>query len=136
MCAWNGQAARPHRARPIAAAVRRARGVRTRGDVLRGPHPGRARPARRAAHALDRRPVRCQDAGSGEPMNSPAAEVPGADRPAAATAGAGTRRTLLTLVRREFWEHRALWIAPLATAVLLALCAIPPPVRVALGDPE
>jgi len=39
-------------------------------------------------------------------------------------------------VRREFWEHRALWIAPLATAVLLALCAIPPHVRVDLGDPE
>lgn len=27
-------------------------------------------------------------------------------------------RTLLTLVRREYWEHRALWIAPLAVAAL------------------
>jgi ABC-2 type transport system permease protein len=26
-------------------------------------------------------------------------------------------------VRREFWEHRALWIAPLVVAALLALCA-------------
>jgi len=69
-------------------------------------------------------------------MNSPVAEVPGTDRPAAAPAGAGTGRTLLTLVRREFWEHRALWMAPLALAVLLALCAIPPHVRVDLGDPE
>jgi len=30
---------------------------------------------------------------------------------------------LLTLVRREFWEHRALWMAPLVVAALLALCA-------------
>ena len=30
---------------------------------------------------------------------------------------------LLTLVRREFWEHRALWLAPLAVAALLALVA-------------
>jgi ABC-2 type transport system permease protein len=29
-----------------------------------------------------------------------------------------------TLVRREFWEHRSLWIAPLAVAVLLLLCAL------------
>jgi len=30
---------------------------------------------------------------------------------------------LLMLVRREFWEHRSLWIAPLVVAALLALCA-------------
>jgi ABC-2 type transport system permease protein len=30
-----------------------------------------------------------------------------------------------TLVRREFWEHRALWIAPLAVAGLLLICALP-----------
>ena len=30
-------------------------------------------------------------------------------------------RVLLTLVRREFWEHRYLWLAPLVIAVLLAL---------------
>jgi len=29
-------------------------------------------------------------------------------------------RTLLTLVRREFWEHRYLWLAPLVVAALLA----------------
>lgn len=28
-------------------------------------------------------------------------------------------RTLVTLVRREYWEHRALWIAPLAVAALI-----------------
>ena len=35
----------------------------------------------------------------------------------------GPGEVLLTLVRREFWEHRALWLAPLVVAALLALCA-------------
>jgi ABC-2 type transport system permease protein len=33
-------------------------------------------------------------------------------------------RMLHTLVRREFWEHRALWIAPLVVAALLLLSAM------------
>jgi len=33
-------------------------------------------------------------------------------------------RTYLTLVRREFWEHRQLWIAPAASAAFLLLTAI------------
>jgi ABC-2 type transport system permease protein len=33
-------------------------------------------------------------------------------------------RTYLTLVRREFWEHRQLWIAPVASAAFLLLTAI------------
>ena len=33
-------------------------------------------------------------------------------------------RMFHTLVRREFWEHRALWIAPLAVAALLLLSAM------------
>jgi ABC-2 type transport system permease protein len=36
-------------------------------------------------------------------------------------AHAATGRTLLMLVRREFWENRYLWCAPLAVAVLIAL---------------
>lgn len=32
-------------------------------------------------------------------------------------------RTFQTLVRREFWEHRSLWVAPLAVTVLLLGCA-------------
>jgi ABC-2 type transport system permease protein len=32
-------------------------------------------------------------------------------------------RMLATLVRREFWEHRSLWIAPLAVAALVAVSA-------------
>jgi ABC-2 type transport system permease protein len=44
--------------------------------------------------------------------------------PASGVARAGLQRTLVTLVRREFWEHRALWIAPLATAALLVACTL------------
>jgi ABC-2 type transport system permease protein len=42
---------------------------------------------------------------------------------AAPTAAKGLTETLLTLVRREFWEHRSLWLAPLAVTALLALVA-------------
>jgi ABC-2 type transport system permease protein len=31
----------------------------------------------------------------------------------------------VTLVRREFWEHRGLWITPLIVAGLLLICALP-----------
>jgi ABC-2 type transport system permease protein len=41
---------------------------------------------------------------------------------------------LLTLVRREFWEHRALWLAPLVVAGLLALCATIGRVHMDLDD--
>ena len=43
---------------------------------------------------------------------------------AAATAAKGLTGTLRTLVRREFWEHRSLWLAPLVVTALLALCAL------------
>jgi ABC-2 type transport system permease protein len=33
-------------------------------------------------------------------------------------------RVLATLVRREFWEHRYLWLVPLVVAGLLACCAL------------
>jgi ABC-2 type transport system permease protein len=33
--------------------------------------------------------------------------------------------TLIMLVRRELWEHRALWLAPLLISVLLVACAFP-----------
>jgi ABC-2 type transport system permease protein len=59
-------------------------------------------------------------------MNSTLAESAG-DTPRSAVVFAakplGTQ--LLTLLRREFWEHRYLWLAPLATEVLLLLlCAV------------
>jgi ABC-2 type transport system permease protein len=48
-----------------------------------------------------------------------------ADTPALPQA-AGLGRTLGVLMRREFWEYRALWRAPLAVAVLFALVALFP----------
>jgi len=47
------------------------------------------------------------------------------EQPRSATAPAvrESGKVLLTLVRREFWEHRALWLAPLVVTALLALCA-------------
>jgi ABC-2 type transport system permease protein len=49
--------------------------------------------------------------------------VEGPRSTASPTAAKGLTETLLTLVRREFWEHRALWLAPLVVTALLALCA-------------
>ena len=41
---------------------------------------------------------------------------------------------LVTLVRRELWEHRYLWIAPLVLAVLLAVLAVVANVNLDLDD--
>jgi ABC-2 type transport system permease protein len=56
-------------------------------------------------------------------MSTPAATVAVAV-PASSVAPGSLQQTLVTLVRREFWEHRALWIAPLVTAALLVVCAL------------
>jgi ABC-2 type transport system permease protein len=57
-------------------------------------------------------------------MSSTLAEAAGeTSRSAAPPAHISTANTLVMLVRREFWEHRALWIAPLVVAGLLALVA-------------
>jgi ABC-2 type transport system permease protein len=34
-------------------------------------------------------------------------------------------RTLITLIRREFWEHRSLWITPLIVGAVIVLGAFP-----------
>jgi ABC-2 type transport system permease protein len=58
-------------------------------------------------------------------MNSTFAEAAGeSPRTAAVPARKPRLETLLTLVRREFWEHRYLWIAPLCVAALLLAVAI------------
>ena len=59
-------------------------------------------------------------------MSTPTAISQGEHAPAlkAWIAGNPQLRMLYTLVRREFWEHRSLWIAPAAVAVLLLLCAL------------
>jgi ABC-2 type transport system permease protein len=56
-------------------------------------------------------------------MNANAADLASAPAPAL-TRRAGTLDTLVTLARRELWEHRALWIAPLVTEGLLALALL------------
>jgi ABC-2 type transport system permease protein len=56
-------------------------------------------------------------------MSTPAGSA-GLALPARAAAHGDLQRTLVTLVRREFWEHRYLWIAPLVTAALLVVCAL------------
>jgi ABC-2 type transport system permease protein len=57
-------------------------------------------------------------------MNSTLADTaPDGPRSDAAPAAKEPGAVLLTLVRREFWEHRALWLAPLCVVALLALCA-------------
>jgi ABC-2 type transport system permease protein len=59
-------------------------------------------------------------------MNSTFAEAAGdTPRTAPAPAVRPPGAALLTLVRREFWEHASLWRVPLVAAALLALCAIP-----------
>ncbi len=59
-------------------------------------------------------------------MNSPSAVAPGAV-PSGWRAWVATNpriRMFQTLVRREFWEHRSLWMAPLAVTALLLVCAL------------
>ena len=56
-----------------------------------------------------------------DPVDDPVADAGSARR---APAAAGHPPVLRTLIRREFWEHRALWMAPLSVAALLLLGAI------------
>jgi ABC-2 type transport system permease protein len=68
-------------------------------------------------------------------MNSTIADLtaePAGNPPLPAALPAG--RTLLTLVRREFWEHRALWLCPLVVAGLLVLTAVLVHARLGAGD--
>ena len=64
-------------------------------------------------------------------MSTPDTNFSSADRPAAIVppvSGVAQRsmlQTLIVLIRRELWEHRSLWIAPLVIAVLMVLTAFP-----------
>jgi ABC-2 type transport system permease protein len=53
--------------------------------------------------------------------DTPAAVAP----PVSAAAHQPVLRTLTVLIRRELWEHRALWITPLIVGGLLVLAAFP-----------
>ena len=58
-------------------------------------------------------------------MNTTFAEArDGTPSAAAPPAGRPLSSTLVTLVRREFWEYRVLWLGPLVAAALVALAAI------------
>jgi ABC-2 type transport system permease protein len=67
-------------------------------------------------------------------MNTETADLTTAAAPVAVSGNIGTGTTLVTLVRREFWEHTALWRVPLIAAVLLALCAVPAHVGIDADD--
>ncbi len=68
-------------------------------------------------------------------MSRTLADVAGdGERSAASTTAKGLAEVLLTLVRREFWEHRALWLCPLVVVGLLALCAAIGRVHIDLDD--
>ena len=58
-------------------------------------------------------------------MSSSVADAPPERAPSGAPpAPRALSRTLLSLVRREFWEHRALWVAPAVVAALMVLGAL------------
>ena len=68
-------------------------------------------------------------------MNTTLADTaPDSPRSDAAPAAKRPGEVLLTLVRRELWEHRALWLAPLVLAGLLALVATIGRVHIDLDD--
>jgi len=51
--------------------------------------------------------------------------APTASTESPTVSGTSTLRLFLMLIRREFWEHRSLWMAPLVIAILLVASAIP-----------
>jgi ABC-2 type transport system permease protein len=55
-------------------------------------------------------------------MNTETAQLGAA--PLTIPAAHATRTTLITLMRREFWEHRGLWLLPTIIAALLALATL------------
>ena len=58
------------------------------------------------------------------PSSSAVVSRPGASGLRAWVASNPHLRMFETLVRREFWEHRSLWRAPLVVTVLLLVCAL------------
>lgn len=53
----------------------------------------------------------------------PIAPAPDEASPSARSAQPRVLPALVTLIRREIWEHRQLWLAPLVVAVLVVACA-------------
>jgi ABC-2 type transport system permease protein len=63
-----------------------------------------------------------REAGPAEPVPD---ALPAELRSAPRSVRYGALTVLLTLMRRELWEHRQLWLAPITVAVLVILCAFP-----------
>ncbi len=102
----------------------RAPGVRPQHPAVRSGRSPATRRARRRAHAQHRRPVRCRDGQSGRRgtrsgyMNTQSNAVP--ESPLGpqeiAPAVMSPTRPLYWSVRRELWENRSIYIAPLVVA--------------------
>jgi ABC-2 type transport system permease protein len=64
-------------------------------------------------------------------MSTPGTNFSSADTPVAVappvsgTARQSMLKTMVVLIRRELWEHRALWVTPLIVGGLLVLTALP-----------
>lgn len=58
-------------------------------------------------------------------MNSSEAMTAAPASPASTTVQQSMTKVMVVLFRREFWEHRSLWITPLIVAGLMVLAAIP-----------
>jgi ABC-2 type transport system permease protein len=58
-------------------------------------------------------------------MSTPEATTAASMSPTSLTTQQTLTKVMGTLIRREFWEHRSLWIAPLIVAVLMVLTALP-----------
>jgi len=66
-------------------------------------------------------------------LSAPAAQATGAS-PASTMVQHSMAKTMAALIRREFWEHRSLWITPLIVAGLLVLTALPIHIGNVFGD--
>ena len=69
-------------------------------------------------------------------MSRTLTDLASAEPSSAAHAGKRPGEVLLTLVRREFWEHRALWLAPLIVTAALAVCVAIGRVHLQVEDSE
>jgi len=67
-------------------------------------------------------------------MNTSNATTAESAPPTSTMAQQSVQKVMVVLFRREFWEHRSLWIAPLIVAALMALTAFP--IHIGNLDPE
>ena len=107
----------------------RAPGVRPQHPAVRSRRSPATRRARRRAHAQHRRLVRCGDGQSGRPgtrsgsMNTQSNAVPESpleSQSSRARSHLGDR-PMYWSVRRELWENRSIYIAPLAVAGVVSV---------------